>query len=463
MALKKINEKYLFFGIIILGAFLRFLFLFWGADIYFGKNIFIFGDSASYANSFINLWEHGTYAIWLDNPESYMGRGPGYPFFWGLHYLIFGKANAYFAVAVSQIILDILAIKLIYDIVKVISGKKWTPFIASFLYACYPFIIVWLTITGTEAFASFLVVLVVWVYYVKKESKIKYVVLGLLIAYATLTRPYLGIFLPILWMTLFFVEKRKIDFLKKAFITGLCFGLLYLPWPIRNYVNHNQLVIFNSPTSGYHNFQKDFNSFRSWVYSWEPYSPLINKYRVQIAEDTVHLNVPDFVFANESERFEFDNLIGKCRSCGSSFYYWREYTPYTGINCNDEIERGFNKLRHSFIERNRFHYYVKIPFTTLYRAVFKMGTAENSSSINLLLFSFRILSLLIGFIGSIFFIVYNRKLLLLVVYPVFWYLFLSFNHMQFEIRYLLQADVLLIIIAVLFVERVIFKKCLNKK
>lgn len=449
------KNKHLLLIIIAIGALLRFAFLFWGADIYYGKNIFIFGDSFSYANSFINLWEHGSYAIWLDVPESFMGRGPGYPYFWGLHYIIFGKEYVYQAVAISQILLDILAIKLIYDVLKIISANLKIALIGSLLYACYPFIIVWLTITGTEAFASFLVILIIWVFYVKKESDIKYVLLGLLIAYAALTRPYLGIFLPFLWVSLLLLKKTNIDFFKKASITGFCFILLYMPWPIRNYLNYNELVIFNSPTSGYKTYQKDYNSFRSWVYAWEPYSSLINNYTKQITMDTIPIIVPDFVFSSNAEHEQFDTLIEKCRRCGSSFYYWRDpLKPYEWANCNDEIETGFNHLRQSFIQKNKFHYYVKVPLITFYRAIFKMATAENNSSLNWVLFSGRILSILLGFIGAFYFILYNRKLLFISIYPIFWYGFLSVNHMQFEIRYLIQADILLMVIGVLFAERI---------
>jgi hypothetical protein len=94
------------------------MFLLFGAKYYYGQKIYINYDSFSYTNSFINLWKNGSYAIWLDSPDSYMGRTPGYPLFWGLHYLIFGESYVYIAIAISQILLDILAIKLFFDILK---------------------------------------------------------------------------------------------------------------------------------------------------------------------------------------------------------------------------------------------------------------------------------------------------------------------------------------------------------
>ncbi|MDD2345524.1 MAG: hypothetical protein PHY85_05200 [Bacteroidales bacterium] len=460
--MKKINDcgsKWI--GVIlVLGFLIRVAFLLFGAKIMYPDNIYWFGDTKSYVYSFINLWEHGTYAIWLDNPDSYMGRGPGYPFFWGLHYIIFGAKYAYIAVAVSQILLDILAIKFVFDIVKKLAKNVVTPFIAAFLYAAYPFVIVWLTITGTEAFANFLIILTLWVYYTRTDSYKKYVLLGFLIAYATLTRPYLGLFLPFVVLADFAQGKKFFLLFKQGFVLSLVFVMVYGLWPLRNYVNHDKFVIFNSPASGYYNFQKDFNSFRSWVYSWEPYSDLINEYRIQITKDTSRLIVPEKVFISQAEREKFDSLIHLCRTCGSSFYYWKYYRPYQGVDCNDEIAMGFNELKESFISRNKFYYHVEIPVITFLRSIFKFSTAENSSLFNSFLLFYRTITLVLGFIGAFYFVLKDRRMFLLLLYPLFWYFYLSIGHSQFEIRYLLQADVILMLIGILFVEK-LFKKKIN--
>jgi len=447
------QNKHLLSIILAIGLLLRLIFLFWGAALYYPKSIFLFGDSSSYANSFINLWEHGSYAIWLGNLDSYMGRGPGYPFFWGLHYIVFGLKYVYEAVAVSQILLDVLAIKLVFDVVKKLSKKVLTPYIAAFLYAVYPFVIVWLTITGTEAFATFLVVLILWTYYTRVDSYKKYIILGLLIAYATLTRPYLGLFMPFVILADFAQGKKIIPLFKHGFIISMVFVLIYGIWPLRNYVNHDKFVIFNSPASGYYAFQKDFNSFRSWVYSWEPYSPLINEYTVQVLHTNDTLEIPENIFENDAEHKLFNDLIEKCRTCGSSFYN-RKYGKLLENHCNDEIALGFKALKESFVSRNKFYYHVEIPFTTFFRSVFKFSTAENPSLLNSLLLFYRMITLVLGFLGAFYFILKDRKMFLLILYPVFWYIYLSIGHGQFEIRYLLQADVMLLLIGVLFVERV---------
>jgi hypothetical protein len=68
-------------------------------------------------------------------------------------------------------------------------------------------------------------------------------------------------------------------------------------------------VVFNVPSSGYYNFQKDFIAFRTWVNAWEPYSLKVNQYLYEIINSKNKLQVPDFVFNNKDEKQLFDSLI----------------------------------------------------------------------------------------------------------------------------------------------------------
>src|SRR5215213_2957132 len=70
-----------------------------------GDSFFVNYDSFSYTDSIINFFEKGIYSFEPDFPDAAFGRLPGYPLFWGLHYLIFGK-HAYLAVAITQAVLD---------------------------------------------------------------------------------------------------------------------------------------------------------------------------------------------------------------------------------------------------------------------------------------------------------------------------------------------------------------------
>src|SRR5688572_22919140 len=89
--------------ILLLGLFLRLLFLWKGAAIYYGPDsVHKNGDTFSYVLSFQNLAEKGHYTFDESIPDASFGRLPGFPFFYGLHYLVFGKSTAYVATAISQ-------------------------------------------------------------------------------------------------------------------------------------------------------------------------------------------------------------------------------------------------------------------------------------------------------------------------------------------------------------------------
>ena len=455
------NKKYCLWVIIAIGAVVRILFLLFGAKYLYGSKIFVNNDSFSFTNSIINLFKNGSYAIWLDSPDSYMGRPPGYPFFWGLHYLVFGESYVYEAVAISQIILDILSIKLIYDILKKITDNYVISLLGSLIYVFYPFIIIWLTITATEAFASFLAILILWIFYTRKDTFLKYFLLGLLLSFITLTRSYLGLLFPLLILSI--IGKKEFLFkFKFIIIVSLSFILSYSFWPLRNYINHKQLIIFNAPSSGYYNFQKDFTSFRSWINSWESYSLKVNEYLATIINTNNQLKVPNCVFYNKNEKLLFDSLINLCRTCGSSFYYWKYYTAFKEKSCNEQIADGFSKLKASYIKHHFLRYYIIIPLITFKRAVFKINAVNYNSEFLKLLFLYRTLLIIFGFIGS-FILIRKLYFSLITMFPIIWYLYLSFTHSHFEIRYVLQADIILLLDVLFLFYFIKNKFYLNKK
>lgn len=73
----------------------RLLFTFLIQSYIYGEFVFTNGDSFSYINSFLNLYENGNYTFDPSHPDASIFRPPVYPFFWGLHYLAVGDDGAY--------------------------------------------------------------------------------------------------------------------------------------------------------------------------------------------------------------------------------------------------------------------------------------------------------------------------------------------------------------------------------
>ena len=160
--------------VIIFGFILRVVFHLFLAKFYFNReNIYVSGDTYSWVDCIVNLIDHGTYKISVDHDYSYFARMPGYSFFIGIFYLLFGKNFdlIFPAIAWTQILFDTAAIFLVYRICKWTFKDNYTPLIAAFLYATYPFIIVWTPVAYSESISIFFML---WsLYYFRSKSRYK--------------------------------------------------------------------------------------------------------------------------------------------------------------------------------------------------------------------------------------------------------------------------------------------------
>lgn len=454
--------QFLLFG----GATVRILFVLFGAKVYYGgsqPNIYLNGDSHSYIRPFTNLLEHGVYTFDFLEPDAVFGRLPGYPFFYGIHYLIFGSYHAVEAVAWTQVVLDTTSILLVYLALKKIwPSAQWTPRIGAALYAFYPFAIVWVTIIGTETLGIFIILL--WLNYLLGITKKinQWVLLGLLLATAFYEREYLGILLPVslLYIIITNINANRKQWVgltaRMGFFVILGFGGLYILWPIRNYYSYHRVILLKPPTAGYANYNVDFASFRSWVQCWtndEQY------WLDDVAKGKGKISFPPEVFKTSVERQKAEALALEARRCGSSFYLYRTGIYATPIyfnvaamkanreyqnNCNTDISAGFTQLRTSYISTHPLQYWVNVPLLNLKKAFFKSSkngkTEKARGYLITILFAYRSVLLIIALIGMAFF--YKRiECLPATLFFLFMYLFVSFFMRNLEMRYLLQADV----------------------
>jgi len=345
------NKKVDVLIIFLLALFIRLLFLFYGAEVFYDGSIHLNGDSGSYSQSFINLYNTGQYTHDPNVPDASFGRLPGYPFFWGLHYMLFGVENVYFAVAVSQIVLDSVSAVLVF-LIALFFVKNLTPaFISGTFYALYPFAIVWVPITGTETLASFLTLFLFYLFITKKHTTWHLILAGIILSLAFYTREYLGILLPL--ASLYFWRKYGFQSgLQKSLILGLVFLLFYTPWPARNYFNHQKIILLKPATAGYARYTEDVASFRSWLFAWHPSD--WNPWFEEIVHGSEKVEFPSWVFSTEDQKQTVNQLVELCRTCGSGFHVWRTNKPLARDDCNEEIKIGFQGLKASFVKKQIF-------------------------------------------------------------------------------------------------------------
>jgi 4-amino-4-deoxy-L-arabinose transferase-like glycosyltransferase len=245
-------------GLFSLGLTVRLLFSFWLSKYYFGDVRFRFGDSFSYTESIKNLIHVGKFTFDLNTPDAYTYRGPIYPIFWGIHYLLFGEEAAYFATAVTQSILDAASAILIYLLVMKLTAQRTLGLLCAAMYAIFPTFIVHVPITGTETFAVFVTLLTI-VGLVYSKSITHYLVVGVLCGIATMTRQYLGL-LVVTSVFFVFVTQEDRRFLQRSIapsIVALGFILISFPWFLRNWINLDQPTILMGQTPGYAVAQAD--------------------------------------------------------------------------------------------------------------------------------------------------------------------------------------------------------------
>ncbi len=450
---KEINLLYF---IIPIGFLFRALFIMFGAKLYYGTETFwMGGDTPGWVDSIINLIEHGTYTIDFKSDIGYFFRPPGYSFYIGIFYLLSGKnlALMYQFIIWSQVLLDTLAIYLLYKTVCFAFSNTKIALITAILYAIYPFVIVWNAVVYAESTSVFFLLLSLYFFF-HPSIKYKYVLSGIFISIAVLIRVQLIFMFPILGLIILFIywgnTKNTISNLLQF---GLMTVIVYGSWPIRNYINYNKWV-FSEEWEGYHHWSMDYIRFYEYIFSVQTGEEPQN-YQIIHGEK---VTFPKDCYVVKGDSTKLENVVKLCRTCGEGFSYFmrsagvREDVVGKDDNCNEEIERTFVALRENQKKYNSLNYYLWVPLSNLKKAIFKYTLAKPSESIvgklASLLFLFRTLLLLLGFMGLIILLKYRLGGYLCVIsflYFCSWYFFDCFDYRSMEIRYFLQADILMLI------------------
>ncbi|HGJ63841.1 TPA: hypothetical protein ENS27_00465 [bacterium] len=447
--------------IISLGLLLRLFFTLVVAGFYFNRpDIYTDADTGAWATSFQNLIETGSYTINPDHEYGYFARMPGYSFFLGVFWLILGEWDmVYPVVAYFQIILDVISIWLVYRICLAWFGSKRTANIVSFLYAVYPFIIVWNPVAYSESVSVFL--MLSGLYFFSRETRYSVLITGLLLGLAVLFRPQILFLLPVLALILFWKSPNK---LRK--ITLFCLGvfLSYGVWPLRNWINHDKIIL-TQDLRGIPNWNEDVISFMQYTYSvkaeWEPQFSSI------IKNKETHWPKEAYIDSNDSMLLEF--AVNLSKNCGSGFSHWRDYWKKpidSGDNCNKLISDIFTYLRNKQINHNPFHFWIAVPLANLSKALFKNSLNNNAGFYRKaasFLFYYRTLLIFMGLAG-IWVLMRKRKYIgwVFLLFFLLVYFTLCFGTgpqmRNIEIRYFLHIDVLLLFSAGYLISLLIKKQ-----
>jgi len=451
------------------GLFLRVLFVLIGAEFYFSReNIFVDGDTQVWVACIQNLVETGTYTMNPGHEYGYFGRTPGYSFFIGIFYLLTGKnwSAAYPIIGWTQVLLDVIAIYFVYRIgLKLFNGNKKSAIIPAFLYATYPFIIVWNPVVYSESLSIFFLILGIY-YFIYEEKKYNYFFAGTFVSLSVLCRPQILLMIAVMGIVIIIRNRKDYStLLKKSIQFGLAILIVYGSWPIRNYLNYGKVELTHD-LRGFEVWGTDALAFREYIYSikaeWEPqFSSILHNETVVF---------PKEAYLSKEDSLKLERVVYLSKNCGSGFSHWRGYwkEPVTGENCNEEIKKLYDELRLNQTKHNALNYYVILPLQNLQKAIFKVKLYDTKSTgrkIASLLFIYRTLLIIMGVIG-IFLLLkeyeeYRHVAWIILSYFLILYLLICAgtgpDFRNVEMRYFLPADVLLLITASLSLKKILEK------
>lgn len=467
-----LNKNYskVYFIVFTISFLVKIIFYLFFAKYYFGTSNFIIqGDTPSYLASIINLIEHGYYTTDVNSADAYASRLPGYPFFLGIFFLIFGTTNILLVskiVVITQIIMSSITSVVVYKIINQLFSNNAYAFIVAILFSIYPFSLVWTSVLYAESIS---IDLLIWTYYfiLFQKNNRDIVFAGILAGISVLVRPQL-IFLWVVMPVYMFIKNNYS--LKNSIQGSLIFILvsisMYSIWPLRNYINHDKWVFqINLTTSRFMSMDRLNFAYFMWSVKtdWEPQiSQIINNKAVTI---------PSFVFKKlPNEDIEKLNLaIQKSKTCSDGFANLKKLPPIdSNIDCTNETAEIWKQLRKSVIQHAPLEFYVLVPLSNLQKAIFKSRliksynrkdkpkTIDNFVS---LLFLFRTVFILLGISGCIYILFSNNFIaaksfaITIIITFVILYFWLCFIYRDMDMRYLLPADILLLFTALIFFEK----------
>lgn len=470
-----------------IGLFLRLLFTYVIAPYYFNReNIYLDNDTTAWMAGLYNLIFNGEFTVMMNNELAAYCRMPGYSLFlapafgivYVFHFLQGVEVNNYSEMwysvlkltAFFQIICDTLSIYFIYIIgLKTLKSHK-SALVAALLYACYPFIIVWNPVCYSEVPSIFFALMAVALF-LNSENKSVLAFAGASLGFAVLNRPQFALLAPL--MIFIYYQKYTQGIIKngyKLILFFAFFAITYGAWPLRNYVRFNKVII-TQDLRGFDNWNDDVIAFMQYIYSvkaeWQPQFSDILKNKMVV--------FPKESYINKEDSLKLERAVYLAQQCGRGFSewagYWKQTIPIfdTANDCSGEVARLFDELRQHQIEENPYNFYVKVPLKNLQKAMFKSGLTDNSSNSRKLggyLFYYRTLLILLGIIGCVMLIKRRENIPVALFTGLFFamlYIYLCFGTSpqcrNIEIRYFLQADVLMLIPAAFLIVKLNF---LNK-
>ncbi len=442
------QQDILFYALIFLVAVvLRIAFAFYFQQFMWGEFRFFHPDTPTYLNSFMNLLNYGSYCFDLEVPDSCLYRLPTYPFFLGINYLAFGD-YAWVSVSIIQAIVDAVTCCLAVAIVRQLTVNTIAPLVVAILFVFNPFTIVWVPQQMPETLAVFLVVFSIYLIVAAGGRATYLIVSAGLFVLAVWSKQYILAIVP---PVIFFMAcgSARDKYIKGVLVFFLAFAFFYSPWIVRNYIGYGQFAPLSGKTTGARHYLADYGAAMKFIGVF--YEDNTEHLELIASEGRLVLPDSDFVRVNKSR---IDQAVAKAFECGPSFNIRRDRVrvPYAEtIDCEKSVAQLFRELDDLARYQMGWAEYYRTGYEAFFKGILKTSFAERSGSVVVqqVLFLARSILLITAFVGIFF--VRERPVVFYGLGAIAAWMstavVLAFVFRHVEMRYLLMADVLVLILS----------------
>ena len=359
-------------------------------------------DNEWYLPHIKHIFNGEGYTLDPNNPEMKVRRTPGYPLFYGLHYIIFKEKLSFFYVRGTQILIFAVAALLLALSVYNISKNSLWAFTTGLLYGLSPFIAIYNYFTITEAIFPSLVVFSIYFFsrfFSNKKLKDLFFC-GIFLGITFLTRPLSGIILIGFGFALLVYTKN----LKKTFIYfslivgGFC--TLISPWVVRNYyVTNGKIIIaekiyYGAPMSNGRSHISHYSLVGTWANPQNNYSEIYkiekevllnhSPYELDSIIDNYINTWPNSAFKGYNKN-DLKEAIISCHQCWLNKDTYLQVNPnskrkdWLNLTCEDKVTNNFKTLKEKYVNAAPFAYYIIRPLKLTTAAIFNSNSASFSS------------------------------------------------------------------------------------
>ena len=350
-------------------------------------------DNEWYLPHIKHVFNEEGYTLDPNNPEMKVRRTPGYPLFYGLHYIIFKEKLSFVCIRYTQVLIFALAALLLALSVYNFSKNSQWAFITGLLYGLSPFIAIYNYFTITEAIFPSLVVFSIYFFsrfFSNKKLKDLFFC-GIFLGITFLTRPLSGIILiGFGFALLVYVKNLKKTFIYVSLIVG-GFCTLISPWVVRNYyVTNGEIIIaekiyYGAPMDNGRSHMSHFSLVDTWRNPQNNYSEIINiekevlfnhpPYKLDSIIDN-YINIwSEFAFKGYTKA-DLKEAIISCHQCWINKDAYLKENPnakrkdWLNLSCEDKVVNNFKMLKEKYVSAAPFAYYVIQPLKLITAAVF---------------------------------------------------------------------------------------------